>query len=144
MSYATKQNLIDRYSEAALLLVAALASDASQLDDDAIALAISDADAVIDANVRGRYAVPLSPVPAEIVGISCALARYALHENATSVPDQVKTGRDNAMALLAAIRDGDAVLDCAPAPSSDPAATAQAPEFASDEPVMTRDKLASW
>ena len=144
MTYAAKQDLLDRYGEADLLRVASQAGDAAALDDDRIARAIADAVALVDLHVRARYAVPLDPVPAEILSVTCALARYALYENAVSVPDQVKAGRDNAMAVLASIRDGDSTLDSAPASDSSAAAIEQLPELAGDDPVMTADKLKAW
>lgn len=141
MTYATQQDLVDRYTEAQLLLVAAEANDATTLDATKIANAITAAEALVNLNVRARYAVPLNPVPDEIKSVVCALARYGLYESATNIPDQVKAGRDNAMAVLASIRDGDSVLDCDPAPSSEPAATSHEPEIESDCQIMTADQL---
>jgi phage gp36-like protein len=142
MSYATQADLVLRYSEASLLLVAAQADDDTALDDDKIARAIADAEAIVNLNVRSRYAVPLSPVvPDEIKSVACALARYGLYEGATGVPENVKDGRDSAMAVLKAIRDGDTPLECDAASSADPAATAQEPQIESDDQVMTTDSL---
>lgn len=140
MSYSTQSDLVALYGEAQLLLIADRDGD-SALDTDVIARAIAGADAIIDLHVRGRYAVPLSPVPTEILGVSCAIARYKLYENGNDAPEVAKEGFKSAMALLASIRDGDAVLTCTAASSSDPTATAGEVETAGDEPVFTSETL---
>lgn len=144
MSYATLDDLVARYTLESLLLIAAQADDGTQLDSGKIALVLSDADGLIDVNVRGRYAVPLSPVPREIVAASCAIARYGLYANATNIPDQVKAGFDNALALLASIRDGDAALDCAPVADTAPSVQESEPQFASERPFFTGESLKGY
>lgn len=140
MVYSAQSDLVARYGEAQLLLIADRDGD-GEIDATVITDAITDADSIIDLHVRGRYAVPLSPVPAEILGVSCAIARYKLYENGNDVPDVAKEGFKSAMALLRSIADGTAVLTSAPASSSDPAATSGEVETSGDDPVFTSDSL---
>jgi len=144
MAYATSDDLIARYSLASLLTVAPQADDATQLDSAAVALAIADAEAMVDVSVRKRYAVPLSPVPTEIVAATCAIARYGLYGNSTNIPDQVEAGFNNAMALLASIRDGDAALDCALVADNDPVLEADEPVIESEPPFFTGNSLKGY
>ena len=143
MSYAVQQDLVDRYGEAQLLLIADRDGDAA-IDGAVIARAIADADSIIDLHVRGRYAVPLSPVPTEILAVSCAIARYKLYENGNDAPEVAKEGFKSAMALLKCIADGSAVLTSAPASSSDPAATSGEVEYSGDDQVFTSDSLRAF
>ncbi len=124
--------------------MAAQEADLAQLDSDKVARAIADADGMVDLNVRKRYAVPLSPVPPEISAAACAIARYGLYESATNIPDNVKAGFDNAMALLTSIRDGRALLDCAPVGDTDQAVTQGEPAFESEAPFFTGKSLKAY
>jgi phage gp36-like protein len=142
MPYATQSDLVARYTTKRLLLIAPLAADTSQLDADKIGLAIADAIGEVDLSVRGRYVVPLDPVPAEILSVTCVLALLKLYEGTTNVPEDVAKSAVNARALLASIRDGDAPLNATPLPSDDPVtANEDAPEFVSDPAVFTFDTL---
>jgi phage gp36-like protein len=144
MAYATSDDLIARYSLASLLTVAPQADDTTQLDSAAVALALADAEAMVDVNVRRRYSVPLSPVPTEIVAATCAIARYGLYGNSTNIPDQVKAGFDNVMALLRSIRDGDANLDCPLVTDNDPAVAESEPMIESEPPFFTGNSLKGY
>lgn len=142
MSYATSDDMVARFDEAQLIKVASTTvDDAEVLDTDKIGRAIAGADAIVNLHVRGRYAVPLSPVDPEILGISCDIARYKLYGDATNAPEAAKDAYEAAMAMLASIRDGKATLTAAAAGSTDPAATADVVEFVSEDRIFTRDSL---
>ncbi|MDP2331812.1 MAG: DUF1320 domain-containing protein [Reyranella sp.] len=142
MSYATSDDMIERFDEAQLIKVASIVVDEEDtLDTEKIGRAIAGADAIVDLHLRGRYAVPLATVPPEILGISCDIARYKLYGDATNAPEAAKDAYLAAMKMLVSIRDGDAVLDAPAASASDPAATAGGVELAGDAPFFTRDSL---
>ena len=142
MPYATSANMVARFDEAQLLKVASvMVGDVETLDTTKIAGAIAGADAIINLHVRGRYAVPLSPVDPEILGISCDIARYKLYGDATNAPEAAKDAYEAALAMLVAIRDGKATLTATVASATDPAATANDVEMVSEDPVFTTDKL---
>jgi len=142
MPYATSDDMIERFDEAQLIKVASNTVEAGdELDSAKIERAIAGADAIIDLHLRGRYAVPLATVPAEILGISCDIARYKLYGDATNAPEAAKDAYLAAMKMLASIRDGASVLDAPAASASDPAATSDGVELASEDPFFTRDSL---
>lgn len=80
MSYASLQDLIDRYGERLLLQVADRADPpAGVIDTVVVDRALGDADAVIDGYLAGRYVLPLSAVPPLLVPIAQSIAIYKLH-----------------------------------------------------------------
>jgi len=80
---------------------------------------ISDATVLIDAYLRGRYAVPLDPIPDLATSICADLAIYGLYclRPSFDIPESVKDRRTTALALLCRIQDGKMKLyEDAPAP----------------------------
>jgi phage gp36-like protein len=73
-------------------------------DDREYEAAAADADALIDAYLAARYAVPLSPVPDLILGIAADLTRHELYEEKPT--EEVEARRALAMELLEQLRDG--------------------------------------
>lgn len=74
--------------------------------------ALDDADAEIDAYLAGRYALPLSAVPAVLARVACDIARYRLW--AAEASDEVRTRYEDAVRLLARMADGSVVLPVQP------------------------------
>jgi len=133
------QGLVDRFGEEQLLLLADRDND-QVLDADVIAKAIGDADGIVGLHLRGRYALPLSPVDDVIVNIVCDLARTALYGKGTDVPEAVLDRDKAARALLKLMASGELVLTAAAA-SADEDLPGLDPEAVSDDPVMTFDTL---
>lgn len=113
MAYATLQDLIDRFGQAELDQVAD-ATGTGALDITRINRALGDADAEIDAALRGRYSLPLASVPDLVQRVACDLARESLYEDMPTevVKDRAKRAREQ----LAAIAKGLMVIDATPAP----------------------------
>jgi len=103
MSYCTTTDLIERFGETELR---ELTDDENlgQIDDAAVARAIADADAIIDAHIGTRYSLPLSTVPALLTGLSCDLVRVQLYDDIENAA--VTNAGNRARALLRDIRDG--------------------------------------
>jgi phage gp36-like protein len=102
MSYATRQDLIDRFGERELI---ALTDENGQfLVEDVLSTALVDADADIDTHLAMRYTLPLATAPVVLVRIACDLARYYLYGQAA--PEHVKERHDAARELLAALASG--------------------------------------
>ncbi len=90
-------------------------------DDDNIGIvnqgvvdeAIAWADDVIDNHVRGKYPVPLNPVPDMVKKISVDLSIYFLYNRRfeTDIPDGILVRYKNAMALLDKIQKGQIQLN---------------------------------
>lgn len=117
MTYATTQDLIDRFTQAELDQVADADNDGAA-DAEPVARALADADAEIDAALVGRYALPLlTPVPELLVRIACDLARESLHADRPTevIQDRAKVAR----ALLADLAAGRRRLDVAAAPAAE-------------------------
>jgi phage gp36-like protein len=92
-----------------------------------IAEAIADADVLIDAYLRGRYAVPMSPVPGFVKRLSIDLAVFYVYERRfnLSTPEGASDRYKRAVEFLEAIAEGTAKL---------PASTVEAP---AEESVAT-------
>ena len=149
MPYATSDDMVERFDEAQLIKVASVVvDDEDTLDTAKIERAIAGADAIIDLHVGGCYAVPLALLSASatalVLGFSCDIARFKLYGDATNAPEAAKDAYDAAIAMLVAIRDGKAPLAATAASASDPAATADSVELASDAPFFTRDSLRNF
>ncbi|MDF1583892.1 MAG: DUF1320 family protein [Methyloprofundus sp.] len=80
MSYCTAQDMIDRFSEAELILLTDK-QNVGLIDSVVLEQAINDAGAEIDGYLS-RYTLPLSPVPTVLVRSCCDIARYYLYDDA--------------------------------------------------------------
>lgn len=126
MTYALQADLEARFG------TDEIAARISMLATGGLDLALSDADAEIDAALAGRYTLPLVTVPPFIVGIACDIARWRLWSD--EVPPRIQAGADNARKMLAAVANGALTLGL-PQASSPPVtggALVQAPD-----PVFT-------
>jgi len=107
MTYATQQNLIDRFGEDELLQIAPnMAGDA--IDAAVVTTALEDADALIDSYIGTRVTVPVSPVPDVLVRIAADLARASLHDD--HAPEEVGARRKSAIQWLRDAAAGKAAI----------------------------------
>lgn len=107
MTYATQQDLIERFGTAELAQLTDAVAGLS-IDETTVARAISDADAEIDTRLAARYALPLAYVPPVLVRIGADLARYFLWDARAS--EMVRNRAQEARRLLDAIAGGDVSL----------------------------------
>lgn len=116
MSYATQTDLETRYGVRELAAITARpGTPAGEVDAVVVALALADADAVVDSYLGVRYAVPLaSPAPARVVDLACQIARYRLQEQRAS--DRVRQDYMDAMGFLRDLAAGRATLPGVPLP----------------------------
>lgn len=96
MSYATLQDLIDRFTEDELRQVADV-DGSGDIGQAKVDLALADADAEIDAALVGRYQLPLVTIPQLLTRIACDLARESLYSDQ---PTEVVTERAKAARRL--------------------------------------------
>jgi phage gp36-like protein len=109
MSYASKQNMIDRFGSDELKLLTDRATPpAGAIDDNILAQALSDADAEINSYIAKRVATPIVPVPQRVLKVACDIARFYLHKD--HAPEFVRDAYDDAIKWLAAVSRGDAAL----------------------------------
>jgi phage gp36-like protein len=80
MTYATQQQLVDRYGEDMLRKITDRAKPpAGAIDAAVVARALADTDAVIDGYLLGRYQLPLATTPALLAELASTIAIYKLH-----------------------------------------------------------------
>lgn len=140
MSYATSDDLVDAFGTAQLLLIAD--RDGDQMPDAAVVdKALADASGIVDLHLRGLYALPLSPVPPEIVPIVCDLARRMLYGNATEVPDSVMAADKAARDLLKLMANGTLKLAAPAATAESDAGPGLEAEILGDPPTFTKESL---
>ena len=137
MTYATRQDLEDRFGADEIGTLADPDSDGS----DRTAAALDDAAAEIDGHVGAAYALPL---PAGrswplLAAAACDLARARLHDE--SPPESVTAAADAAAERLEAVRDGEILLFDADGTEAPRRARPQASE---GTPVFTRDALRDY
>jgi phage gp36-like protein len=118
--YATQQAMIDRYGERELINLTDRAEPFTRaIVETVLARAIASANAEVDASLRGRYTVPVTPAPELLVDIACDLARWRLYADAATetIQSRAKSARDQ----LDRLAKGQLRLDvpaAAPAPAS--------------------------
>lgn len=119
MTYATLQQLIDRFGEHTLVQATdrgAVATGA--IDAGVVDRALADTDAEINGYLAGRYVLPLVETPPLIADKALAIAIYKLHVFA---PDpKIKDDYEQAMKALREIASGVIRL---PAQGVEPAVT---------------------
>jgi phage gp36-like protein len=121
VSYATKQNMIDRFDQAELIQLTDKGLPATGAIVDAVLnSALADADAEIDGYLVGAYQLPLQSVPKNLTTIACDIARYKLYDDRAT--EHVRLRYEDAIKYLVRVGKGELSLglDSAnqPAPAS--------------------------
>jgi phage gp36-like protein len=105
-----------------------LYSDSDSLINSRIQKCIGEADSVIDAALRGVYALPISgEIPTLLTTIAVDLSTFYLHARRRPIPDDVIKLYDHADALLKRIANRQIVLHL---PTADAADQTTVPAFA--------------
>ncbi|MBU1611244.1 MAG: DUF1320 domain-containing protein [Proteobacteria bacterium] len=123
MAYATVQNLIDRYGQDQMLVLADRDND-GELDSAVMDRALADADAEVDAFLARRYQLPLAEVPDVLQRIACDIAVYRLCDNDAMVTDERRRRYEDAMSMLRRIGSGEVSLGITPQAAQRKAAAA--------------------
>lgn len=96
MDYCTQVQLENRYGTALLTEISDRADvPTGAIDTGLITRAIADATALIDGYLAGRYALPLTSVPALVTDLAQRISIYYAHSNVASD----KIGKDYEAAL---------------------------------------------
>lgn len=137
MPYATLPMLRDRYGDALLIALTDRATPpAGAIDADVVARALADADALIDAYLAARYALPLASVPPVLADAAAAIALWKLH---LAAPDpKIEADYRDALKLLRDVADGRVRLD---AGGAEPAAQGGPGVRFTDRPRFTGGDL---
>lgn len=121
IGYASQQDYIDRYGEEELIVLTDRSGTLGAVNPDVFATAQADGDAEIDSYLRGRYSLPLTTPPAELIRIACDLYRYYLHT--PQIPDPVLARYKAAIEFLKRVALGQAQLDITGTGEAPPATT---------------------
>ena len=107
MTYATQQDLIDRFGEAELAMRTDRV-DGLTIDTAVLGRALADADAEINAYLAVRYSLPLATTPVDLPRLAADIARYRLYDD--GIPDAVRQRYEDAVSLLKRLASGDVKL----------------------------------
>ena len=108
MTYATQQDLVDRFGAEQLAELSDRTSG-TVIDTVVVGRALTDADAEIDSYLATAYALPLVSVPAVLVRIACDIARYRLFGD--RVTEQVRQLYTDAVRDLKSVASGAIKID---------------------------------
>jgi phage gp36-like protein len=130
MSYATQQQLIERYSQRMLIqLTDRAVPPTGTIDATVVTRALADTDAMIDGYLAARYALPLASTPALITDLALQIAIYKLHRKVAE--EKIRKDYDDAQKLLRDISTGVVRLSVA---GVEPAAGSGASLVVTNEP----------
>ena len=112
MTYVTQNQLVDRYGDLMLRQLTDRATPpAGVIDATVVTRAITDADALIDGYMAGRYRLPLADVPALLIPVASAIAIYLLHGQGST--EKIRLDYQDAIKSLYSISMGTVRLDVA-------------------------------
>lgn len=108
MTYAIRQNMIDRFGEDELIQLTDR-EGLGEINTTVLDRSLADAGAVINGFLAARYPLPLSaPVPTVLELLECDIARYFLHDDRAT--EQVENRYKDAIGLLRDVSKGAAML----------------------------------
>lgn len=140
MTYATQQDLIDRFGETEIQQLTD-ADNTGIIDSAALAKTLTDTDAQINAYLLTVYTLPFATTPAALVRIACDIARYHLYDVRAS--DLVKERYDAAIDFLKNVSRGIASLG-KDADTQSSAATSGGVKLVANDRVFSRKTLSDY
>jgi phage gp36-like protein len=118
MAYATQQNIVDRYGDDQLLIVADRDND-SVVDAAVVEQALLDATAEIDTYVAAKYTLPLATTPVVLTRLCVDISMYRLAADRDIATEERRKRYEDAVYLLRRIATGEVSLGIqTPPPSS--------------------------
>ncbi|AIC20207.1 hypothetical protein EY04_15235 [Pseudomonas chlororaphis] len=108
MRYCTRADIGKAIPELILLQLSNDDPAAMEPNEDVIEDGVRQAEELVDGYLRGRYDLPLDPVPTVLRDAVVYLARHWLYQRRPegALPDAVKDSRKDTIKLLESIRDG--------------------------------------
>ncbi len=140
MSYATVQDLIDRFGATELMqLTDRVNRPATTIDSVVAGKALDDAEDFVNGYLAKVHALPLSTTPGILTRMTADIARYFLHGKAADKDGPVARAYDQALAWLKDVARGLVALEAeGVAPAQSGGGTVQANPSTR---VFTRDSL---
>lgn len=139
MTYATQQDLIDRFGNTEIAQLTDRDGDGA-IDTVVVDQALLDADQVIDGYLQSRHALPLPNVPQVLVTYACDIARYRLYDERAT--EQVRRRYEDALKFLQMVGQGKVSLGLDAAGEAAP--SAGGPSIAAPDPVFTQESLQDY
>ncbi len=140
MTYATKQDLIDRFGELEIIqLTDRVNIPPAEVDDVVVSRALSDAKAFCDSYLLKLYTLPMADVPPILTKQASDIARFYLYGTRADKDSPVTLAFNQARQWLEQVSTGRVTLDVAgvaPAQTGGSSVKASAPDR-----VFTRDSL---
>jgi len=111
MSYATPQDMINRYPNRDLVQLTNEDPTITTINTTALQQALDDASAEIDGYLGGRFTLPLTDVPDVLSRLSCDVAMYRL-QSLRPIHDlaDARLRYDDALAMLTKVASGEMTL----------------------------------
>lgn len=108
MRYCNRTDIGNAIPELTLVQLSNDDPAAVQPNESVIEEAVRQAEELVDGYLRGRYVLPLDPVPTVLRDAVVYLARHWLYQRRPEgvLPDAVKDSRKDTIKLLESIRDG--------------------------------------
>lgn len=140
MTYATQQDLIERFGEQELIqLTDRVNIPVSTIDDVVVTRALTDASAFADGYLKKVMALPLNVVPPVLTKNIADIARYYLHGKSADKDSAVTRAYNEAVAFLRDVARGTVELtDGGEVPAAAGGGSVQA---TAPDRVFTRDSL---
>lgn len=121
MTYATKQDLIDRFGETELKqLTDRVSKPPVAIDDVVVERSLGDAAALIDGYLAKVYQLPVASTPPVLVKNAADIARYYLHGKAADKESAVTRAYNEAVAWLRDVSKGVVRLDLGDGAGTEP------------------------
>lgn len=108
MHYCTRADIGKAIPELTLIQLSNDDPTAELPDESVIEDSVRQAEELVDGYLRGRYDLPLDPVPSVLRDAVVYLARHWLYQRRPegALPEAVKDSRKDTLKLLESIRDG--------------------------------------
>lgn len=136
MLYASAEQMLARFGESELIALTDRDGAAGGIVTAVLDTALSDASALIDGYLAGRYALPLATPPVALTRLCCDMARYGLYDDQAN--EQVSQRNSDAVRFLEKVSEGKISLGLSSEGSTTP--SQDLPQMQSQGSVFARDK----
>ncbi|MGC1192665.1 MAG: DUF1320 domain-containing protein [Candidatus Binatus sp.] len=144
MSYATAQDMINRYPNRDLVQLTNEDPTATTINDTPITQALADASAEIDGYLEGRFSLPLTDPPAVLNRLTTDIAMYRMQSlRPLHDLEDARQRYEDAVAMLAKVAAGDLTLGLS-ADNQEPPLAGSVETVQGPGRVFDRDKLKGY
>ncbi len=144
MSYATAQDMINRYPNRDLVQLTNEDPTATTINDTPITQALADASAEIDGYLEGRFNLPLTDPPAVLNRLTTDIAMYRMQSlRPLHDLEDARQRYQDAVAMLTKVASGDLTLGLS-ADNQEPPLAGSVETVQGPDRVFDRDKLKGY